>query len=195
MKKIALLALATGSVLAMAAPAAAQTVTGNVTITGSVAPKCFVLPGAGTTFGTPVGTPISLGELAQADGTMRTNLAASVNASAALSARVVCTSGAPTISVDANAITAATATAATGYDNSIDFEASVAVTTTGGSTNFTNDSAAGAGAVTPIGGRLANNGGNNIVITTSNFRTGALTDLLAADPVYTGTIVVVIAPN
>jgi len=191
-KKFMLMALGAGSMIAIAAPAAAQNVTGTVNITGSVAPKCLVVPGNGSTFGTTV----ALGELADTTGKMRTDLAASFNASAGLTARVVCTSAAPTISVDADPITAATALGGGGYDNSIDFTASVAVTTTAGAAGpFTNDSAAAAGADTAIGGRLANNGSDNIAISASNFRTDTATDLLAADPTYTGKITVVIKPG
>lgn len=189
MKKIAFAAAALATVAAM--PAAAQQVTGTVNITGSVAPKCLVVPSNGGTFGTTV----ALGELAQSNGTMRTDLAASFNAASGLSARVVCTSAAPTISVDANPLATA-APADTGYDNSIDFTASVAVTTVGTSpAPFTNDTAAAALSATAIGGRLANNGSDNIVITASNFRTGTVNDLLVASPTYSGSIAVVIAPG
>lgn len=188
--KTVLAILAVGTALA-AAPAMAQDTTGTVNITGSVAPKCIVVPGGGNTFTRLV----ALGELAGTDGRMRTDLAASFNA-AAVTARVVCTTAAPTISVDADPITAATATAPAGYDNSIDFTAHVAVETTGGPAGpFSNDSAAAAGADTAIGGRVANNGSDNIAITASTFRTNAITDLLAADPVYTGKVTVVIKPG
>ena len=189
--KFMLMALGAGSMIALAAPAAAQNVTGTVNITGSVAPKCLVVPGAGSTFGTTV----ALGELADTTGKLRTNIATDFNAAAGLTARVVCTTAAPTISVNADPITAATATGG-GYDNSIDFTASVAVTTTTGPAGpFTNDSAAAAGADTLVGGRLANNGSDNIAISASNFRTNTAADLLSADPTYTGKITVVIKPG
>lgn len=185
MKKIALVALA-ASVAALATPAAAQTVTGTINMTGSVAPKCFVVPGNGNTFGTTV----NFGELAVANGTLRTDLATAFGTK---SFSVLCNAGAPTISVDSTALATTTA-AATGYDNSIDFQASVAVTTTGANNGpFLNDSSNAALAATAIGSSLANVA-SNINITTSNYRTNALTDLLVADPTYTGSIVVVIAP-
>ena len=190
MKKLALVSAA-ALVAAIATPAAAQNVTGTVNITGSVAPKCLVVPGAGGTFGTTV----ALGELAQADGTMRTDLAATFDAAAGLTARVVCTTAAPTISVDATAITAAAGAPAAGYDNSIDFDANVAVTYVGGSATFSNDSNDAALAATAIGGRLANNGSDNISITASDFHTNAVTDLLVADNSYAGSIAIVIAPG
>ncbi|KHK93552.1 hypothetical protein [Novosphingobium malaysiense] len=189
MRKLALLALAAST--AVATPALAD-VTGTVDITGSVADKCVVLPGSGSTFGTTV----ALGELAQADGTMRTDLASSFSTigGSALSTRVVCTTPNPTIAITATPLATA-APAATGYDNSIDYQADVHVVTVGGSADFSSDSAGGAFAATTIGDRLANNGGDNITISASNFRTNNATDLLVASPTYTGQIVVVIAPG
>ncbi len=186
MKKIALIAMTAAA--AIASPAMAQTaVTGTINLTGSVAAKCFVVPGSGSTFGETV----AFGELAQADGTVRTDLA---TAFATRSATVKCTSAAPTISVDSTAL-ATTAPGGAGYDNSIDFTASVAVTTTGANAGpFTNDSANAALAATAIGSPLANSA-SNINITTSNYRTNTATDLLVASPTYTGSIVIVIAPN
>jgi hypothetical protein len=192
MKKIALIALAASA--AIATPAAAQSVTGTIILNGSVAPKCLVVPGNGNTFG----TTIQLGELSDASGKLRASstLETQVNGVTGTTARVVCTGSAPTISVDATAITAATATATTGYDDSIDFNAHVVVTTTTGTPAFDNDSANAALAATAIGGRVANNGSDNIVITTSNFRTNnPTTDLLVADLNYSGRIVVVIGPG
>ncbi len=192
MKKLVLAAFAATAMTAIATPAMAQqTVTGTITLTGSVAPKCLVVPGNGSTFGTTV----ALGELADATGKLRTDVATTFNAAAGLTARVVCTSAAPTISVDSTAL-ATTATGDSGYDNSIDFEASVAVTTVGTNNGpFVNDSANAALAATAIGSRVANNGSSNIAITAGNFRTDNATDLLVASPTYTGSIVVVIAPG
>lgn len=193
MKKLAYLSVAAASLFAIASPAAAQDVTGTVNITGSVAPKCLVVPGSGSTFGTTV----ALGELAQADGTLATDLATRFSSigGTALEARVVCTSAAPTIAVDATEITSATA-ATTGYANRIDYTAHVFVDTTSASdVEFTNSSTGAALAATPIGGRVANNGSNNILITATDFATPAATDLLVAATDYTGQIVVVIAPG
>jgi hypothetical protein len=195
MKKLALTALATTAMIAIATPASAQSVTGTINLTGSVAAKCLVLPGSGDTFGTAIGSPISLGELADASGKLRSGIATDINGAAGTTARVVCTSAAPTISVDATELKTLAA-ADTGYDNSIDFEASVAVVTTGTNNGpFINDSGSAPLAATAIGSRVANNGGTNITITTGNFRTNNLTDLLVASPTYTGSIVVVIAPG
>jgi hypothetical protein len=196
MKKNILIALSAVSVLAVATPAAAQNVTGTVDITGTVAPKCLVVPGAGATFGTAVGMPVALGELAAADGTLASDLATRFSSigAASLSARVVCTSAAPTIAVDADTITSATAPDP-GYSNVVDFTASVAVTTTAGAAGpFSNSSSGAAGTATAIGGRLANNGGNNITISASAFTAGAGNPLLVAGS-YAGKITVLIAPS
>jgi hypothetical protein len=191
MKNIGIISIA-ALAAAIATPAAAQDVTGTVVIEGSVAEKCLVVPGAGDEFGTTV----NLGELAQADGTMRTDLSADFNAASGLTARVVCTTAAPTITVDATAITAQNNTTSdTGYDDSIDFDAHVEVDYVGGSATFSNDSNDAALAETAIGGRLANNGSDNITITADDFHTDAATDLLVADTDYAGSIVVVIAPS
>jgi hypothetical protein len=110
-----------------------------------------------------------------------------------LSTRVVCTSGAPTIAVDADPIASLTPPDA-GYSNRIDFLAKVAVVTTGAPGMFSNDSSGAAGAATPIIGRLANNGGDNITISASAFTAGAADALLVAGT-YAGKITVVIAPG
>ena len=174
--------------LPIATAASAQSVTGTVNITGSVAPKCAVTQGGGGTFSSTV----ALGELAQADGRLATDLAARFAAS--LQASVVCTAAAPTIAVDATEITSATASA-TGYANRIDFIARVAVdTVTQTGVPFTNDSRNAAGTATPIGARIANNS-NNIRITATDFGTAQASDLLVAANDYSGRISIVIAPG
>lgn len=180
------------SLVAMVSPAMAQDVTGTVNISGTVASKCLVQPAAGNAFTATV----ALGELSQADGRLATDLATRFQSvgGTGLAAHVVCTTAAPTISVDATEIASA-APSATGYANRIDFTANVAVTTVTGSASFSNRSTASALAATAIGGRFANAGGSNIAITASNFSTQAATDLLVAASDYTGKIVVVIAPG
>ncbi len=195
MKKLLGLSVA-ASLLTMANPAFAQDVTGTVNITGTVAPKCIVVPGAANSFETNV----ALGELAEADGRLATDLATRFTTvgGTGLQARVVCTTAAPTITVDATEITSAAA-ATVGYANRINFTARVAVTVVNGNTTttptFTNNSIAAPLAATPIGGRLANNGLNNIAISATDFATPNPTDLLVAANDYSGRIVVVIAPG
>lgn len=192
LNRVAKLAMATVSALMVTCPAAAQTVSGTVNITGSVAPKCLVLPGAGNSFGTLV----SLGELAQTDGRLATNLASRFSSigGAGLTARVVCTSANPTVSVDAQEITTATPVVA-GYTNRIDFAARVAVSLTPSGTDIIgNDSRNAATGPTALSGRLANNGNGNMSITADTFGTANTNDLLVAGA-YTGRINIIIAPG
>lgn len=184
MKKIALVAIAAAAFGSTAAHA--QSVTGTIHLEGSVSPKCVVLPSEGTTFTDTV----SFGELAQADGTLRSGLASDFGTR---SFTVKCNSAAPQISVNADPLRTL-APAADGYDNSIDYLASVQLDTIAASGPFTNDSNAPAGALTPVGSQLVNSDAN-VHIRTSDYRTNALSNLLVASPTYTGQITVVIAPN
>ncbi len=192
MRKITLMALAVSTVIAT--PAAAQSTTGTVNLAGTVGDKCIVVSEtAGTTFGTTV----NFGELSQADGTMRTDLASSFTSlgGSALAARVVCTTANPTIAISATPLAISGAgTPDTGYDNSIDYTAHVAVTTvTTPNVPFSATTTTPLTA-TAIGGRLANNGSSNVVISADSFATNSATDLLVAGA-YTGQIQVVIAPG
>lgn len=185
MKKIALFAAATAAVLAT--PAMAQNVTGTINLSGSVAAKCSVTPGDGSTFTDTV----AFGELAKTDGTVRTDLATAFGTK---SFTVKCNTGTPKVSVDATAL-ATVAPTSTGYDNSIDFQAAVAVTAVGVNNGpFLNDSSVAPLASTAVGSALANSA-SNVQITTSNYRTNNATDLLVASPTYAGSIVVVISPT
>ena len=183
MKKIAFLAAAACAAIAM--PAMAQT-TGTINLTGSVAAKCTAAPG-GATFGDST----AFGELALTDGTMRTNLASSFGTHAFT---IICNTGTPTVSVDADAL-ATTASATAGYDNSIDYTATVTVKRSGTTDAvFTNDTSAAATAAATLGAPLAN-AASNVSVTTSTYHTNTATDLLVASPTYTGVIKIVIAPS
>lgn len=192
MKKLAIIALAASA--AIATPAMAQSV-GTVIINGSVADKCSVINGV-----TPTtwGTTVNLGELAKADGTLKTSadLSTAFNTAAggAQNARVVCTSANPKITVNADPLVAGTA-AVTGYTNTVHFQADVTVSkATTPATTYTNDSTAAVSGPTAIGDRLAASG-TNVAIATSNWRTTPSgSELLVADTNYAGQIVVTIAP-
>lgn len=197
MKKFACLALAV-SAAAIAMPAAAQ-VTGTINVTGHVDGKCAVRTSGAATFSDTV----DLGELSQSNGTLRTDLATVFGTSHTYS--VVCTSAAPTITVETQPLIAAsqrtgdyTSTApASGYANLVNFTSAVVVTkAVGGDTSpFTDSSAVvAASGPTAIGGALANAAGN-IKVTTSGYTTGAGTELLMADPSYAGKIIITIAPG
>lgn len=193
MKKIALLALAA----TIATPSMAQTaVTGTINITGTVAGKCSVVPvsGDGSTFTANV----AMGELAATDGTLKaTGTLATTFGTAggsALSVRVVCTTATPTIAVDADPLVSATA-APTGYANTVHYRANVLVAkATTASQTYTNDSDAAASSAVSIGDRLAATG-NNVTVSTSDWHTPALGELLVAATDYSGKIVVTIAPG
>ncbi|MCP3729551.1 hypothetical protein M9978_03840 [Sphingomonas sp. MG17] len=190
MMKTVLSILAVGTAM-IAAPAMAQTVTGTVNITGSVAPKCIVATDASNMF-TVAGATVALGELADTDGRLKpTGTIATTFGS--VSAKVVCTSAAPEVSVKADPIATA-APASTGYDNSIDYLASVKFTRVGGDTTVTNDSSTGVASTATLASRLANSG-DNILVTASAFQTNAPTDLLVASPSYAGKITVVVGPG
>lgn len=196
MKKILLTALAAASALAFASPASAQSVTGVVNITGNVDSKCIVVNAGAPTGPATFGGTVALGNLAQADGTMATDLATRFNAvgnNGQLQYKVVCTSAKTNVSVDSDPIVAATAVAQTGYANRIDYTASVAVTLVGGAgTPVASDSADASATATTYNDRLAANN-PNIVVTASNFRTANVSDILLADS-YAGKITIVISP-
>ena len=196
MKKILLTALAAASALALAGPAAAQSVTGVVNITGNVDAKCIVANDGDPAGSDAFGGTVALGDLAQADGTMATDLATRFNAvgnNGQLQYKIVCTSAKTNVSVDADPIVAATAVAQPGYANRIDYEANVAVTLVGGAgTPIVSDSADAAATATTYNDRLAA-GNPNIVVTAGDFRTANLTDILLADT-YAGKITIVVSP-
>lgn len=171
----------------LASPAAAQSVTGTIGLTGTVAAKCIVSPGNGSTFSDSV----DFHALDAADGTLRTGLATDFGTR---SFTVKCNGTNPKVSIAANALSTGTPVVA-GYDNSIDFTASVAVDATGANAGpFTDSSTTvGGSTATAVGSQLAN-AASNVHITTSNYATNNLTDLLAVGT-YNGSVVVTISPN
>lgn len=188
MKKIALLAIAASAVIAT--PAMAQNVTGTITLNGNVASKCSVSSNSnGTTFAQTV----NFGELSQANGTLRNGLDTDFT-NAVVQATVVCNTGTPKVSVDANPMVTGTGSAPTGYANTINYTANVAVSTaTPGTVNFSNATTAGPLAATAVGAALANSA-NNVKVTASGFGTPGGSDILVAGA-YTGNIIIVISPT
>ncbi|MFM5923803.1 MAG: hypothetical protein ACKOPG_06425 [Novosphingobium sp.] len=194
MKKLALIAMTAAA--AFAAPAMAQTTTGTINITGSVAAKCMVVSGTGTS--SSFGTTVAMGELAQADGTLKpsSTLAATFGSvgGAGLAAHVVCTSPDATVTVDADPLVSPSgAGAPTGYSNTINYSADVTFTKTTGSLALSNDSTAASQSSSALGGRLAASG-TNVTVATSNWRTPNTGDLLTSGTDYSGKIVVTISP-
>jgi hypothetical protein len=192
MKKLALAALVASA--AIASSAMAQDVTGTVVIKGNVNAKCFVLPGAGSTFGTTV----DMEELADSDGTLldtgvlETKFGSA--GGAGLQAQVLCTSANPDVSVTASPLVNGIAndpSVPSGYDNTIDYTADVTFTlVNSGLQTVSDDSAIAASTDTSLTGRL-NGTGTNISIATSAWNADGV--LVAGD--YTGQIVVVVSPG
>lgn len=188
MKKIALIALAASA--AIATPAAAQTVTGTINITGSVAPKCLVVPGNGSTFG---GT-VAMGELAQANGTLKPTATLETTFAAAgaavLTAQVVCTSANPEVSVTSEPL-ANVAVADAGYDNSIDYTADVTFSRVGPATTVVSDPSAVAAATTATLASRLTGTGTNVSVASSGWTASGI--LVSGN--YTGKITILIAPG
>jgi len=185
---IAFLALA-----AAASPAAAQSVSGTVTITGTVGDKCIVTD-AGDDPNTDFGGIIDLGALDATNGTLRpigTILASSNLAN--LGFRVVCTTAAPRVAVTAAPMVNPAATATTGYANTVHFTADANFSVVGGTNNYevVTDGTATAGGV--LTNRLAT-GPDNVQVDLSNFHTPSATDVLTAGT-YTGTVSITISPS
>lgn len=180
----------------LATPAMAQNATGTVIINGSVANRCAVITGQSTS---PTwGTTVNLGELTQSNGTLKASSDLSTTfgtvAGGAQNATVVCTTANPSITVNADPLVNAAVTPASGsgYTNTVQFQADVTVNKVGGSTAYSNDSAAAPTGPTALGDRLAATG-PNVLISTSNWRTTGTDGLLVAGN-YQGQIVVTIAP-
>ncbi len=191
MKKLALIAMTAAA--AIASPAMAQNATGQINLLGTVGPKCIVGAGPGATFAETV----NFGALDQANGTLRTDLDTTFGTR---SFTVKCNSGNPSLSIEAVPLSTA-ATAATGYDNSIDYSASLTVDiANSGTPTVVTDASGAAGPTTgPAGGPLAN-ATNNVRITATGFTTNNMaTDLLVAgsygNSLDNGVIKVIIAPN
>jgi hypothetical protein len=199
MKKIALLALAVSSA-AIATPAMAATgdTVGTINIIGSVASKCTVLVGAGTS--STWGTSIDMLELADANGTLlpSAQLSNTFNSQANSNriARVVCTTLAPKITVNAKPLVNS-ATVPTGYVNTVHFQADVAVTTVGGTEPTHSDDSLDYPTATGPTALLSalSASGDYVTISTSNWRTISNSGQQMVAGSYTGgQIVVTISP-
>jgi len=190
MKKLAYLSLAAASAIALASPAAAQTVTGTVDITGTVAAKCLVVPANSSTFAASV----NLLELAKADGTLEDSAVLESRFTAAtgsLSAKVICTSATPTVAVTASPLLNV-ATADPGYTNRIDYTANIDVVTVSGSVDVDDLSSNPAATSTTLSARLANSP-DNVTVDASAFT--ATSGALLVAGTYNGQIVVTVTPT
>lgn len=189
MRKMVLIAAALAA-CSFAMPAAAQSVTGTVVINGNVPGKCQVVSGAGVS--QTFGTTVDLGDLSDTDGTLKSGLVVNSANFADLEARVVCTTAFADVTLTATPLAIANAPASEpGYANSISYTAYADLTTTTGSSTLSLSTNVGSPTGTTIG-RLANNGGNNIVIYADTFETAP--DAILEQGAYSGQITLLIAP-
>ncbi|MBB3860355.1 hypothetical protein GGQ88_001621 [Novosphingobium hassiacum] len=198
MKKFLLLSAGV-AIAAAANPAAAQSVTGTVNVTGSVAGRCSVVAPGGSAVQTFSGT-IGLGQLDEDDGTLKSSLegtTAGASGGTPVETRVVCTSA--SVNIDVTAETLANGTRGTapasGYANEINYTAEMQVALASGSSDnkVTFDTATAATATKTVG-RLAASG-NNVTVKAYGFATkGGASGLLVAGD-YTSTITVNVAPS
>ena len=185
-----------------AAPASAQSVTGNVTISGTVGGRCSIVqPGGGSEVASFTGA-INLQRLDAADGTLRNTLAGSTAASPAdgltVGSRVVCTSANPTIGVIATRLnTGGTTDPGTGYSNDINYTAQLKVNTASGGTKAVSYGTlnGGAASTAQLGERIAAGSANNVDVSIFSLAAeGGATSLLAEGR-YASTVTVTINPT
>ncbi len=186
MKKITTLALLAAA--AIATPAMAQTASGTVAVTGTVAGKCTAAPAI-------TGT-ITLGELANSGGTI---ISGFTNNTGGLSRsfNVVCTGANASITVSSNNLTnSADATTANGYTGTVHYTSTLTAQKAGGGADasavYTSADVLPAATTTSLADRLKN-GLNNVTVTVSNGTTTNATDLLKAGS-YGSTISITVSP-
>ncbi len=208
MKKLVLAAMAASTAL-IAVPASAQTpppVTGTVNVTGSVTNRCSVVAPGGASSSSFSGT-IALGTLDDPDGTLRDNLIGSTTGSPAdslhVTARVVCNTAAPVVSISATAmqISGGTLTGGTGYSDTINYTAQVEVDKVGGTSEFrrydtaTSAAPAGSSATGALTASIHPGAADNVDVSVFGLASeGANTNILAAGS-YLGVVTVTISPT
>lgn len=186
MKKFAALALL--ATAAIATPALAQTATGTVAVTGTVAGKCTASPAI-------TGT-IALAELANSGGTIISTFSNNVGG-LSRSFTVICTSANASITVSSNNLTnSADATTANGYTGTVHYTSTLTAQKAGGGADasavYTSADTLPAATTTSLADRLKN-GANNVTVTVSNGTTTNATDLLKAGT-YGSTISITVSP-
>lgn len=195
-------ALAAAGVAMIGSQAAAQTATGQIGVTGFVASRCGAGGGAVPTGSTFNGT-IGLGELANAEGSLRTALTTSTEGSPAgtISFGAGCTGTAATVRISATRFSTLNPvvgeTAEVSFANDIDYTAQAAMSLTGGGITPLNYTTA---ATLPAASSLAitepfSPVPGNFEIRVFAFRpeTGNQAILVAGN--YTATITVTITPS
>jgi len=173
-----------------AASAATDSVTGTVTVNGSVAAKCAIT-------GSPSAT-LEVNELSQASGTVVPDFNNAT--STTVSFTVVCTSPNPGLSLSATPMNYAAGTTETGWTHTVHYTSTLQAQAASGTNpaplTYTTADALPAASTESVGGPLAN-ASNNITISISNSHTTNATDLLEASPTdgYTGTITFTVSPS
>jgi len=186
MKKLIVLAAA-ASAAAIATPAAAQSATGTVAVSGTVGAKCTA---------SDFSSSIPLGELAKADGTIDGTFP---NNTAGLSRSFTlrCTSNKVKITVSSDQLkntAVGQATAENGYTGIIDYTSTLVATGVSTSATATyNTVGLGAAATATLSERLANSA-NNVTVTVSDGTTAAPSDLLKEGS-YSSTIAIKVEPT
>lgn len=181
--------IAAVALVAAAAPASAQqSVNGNVDITGTVAGTCTVVGGAS---GSSFDGLIALGQLNDADGTLRDDLQGAFTSG--YNVRIACTS-APTYSLSTALIANQDqASAPAGYARVVNYATSVTFARAGAANLVVPVASAPGSANGSVGGLLANVA-DNVKIDISNIRTAGASDILLAGA-YEGQITLTITPG
>lgn len=184
MRKLMLVAIP--AVLA-ASPALAQSATGTVAVTGTVAGKCAIT--------SPAPTAINLGELANTAGTVISGFTNNVGG-LTRSFTVICSSANVGVSVSSDALNNSTDnTTGSGYTGRVHYSSTATADKAGGgnasATYISADVLPAASSVT-LGDRLAATASNVSVTVSAGHTTNAADKLKAGT--YNSTITVVIAP-
>ena len=193
MKKVVALATMAAVAALAATSAQAQSVSGTVTIEGTVGEKCLVTD-AGANPDPDFGGLIDLGDLDDTDGTLRSIAAISASGDLDnLGFRVVCTTANPSVEVSATALVNSAAGAPpSGYANTVDYTADIDFDTVSGTDEFqvVTDGTSTAGGA--LSARLAT-GQHNVRVDLSGFNTPGADDVLMAGD-YTGAVSITISP-
>ena len=186
MKKILTLALLASA--AIATPALAQSASGTVAVTGTVAGKCTAI--------TPITGTITLGEMANSAGTVISGFTNNVGG-LSRSFTVICTSSNASITVSStNLVNSADATTANGYTGTVHYTSTLTAQKAGGGADasavYTSADALPTATTVSLADRLKN-AANNVTVTVSNGTTTNATDLLKSGT-YNSTITITVAP-
>lgn len=186
MKNKAILALALPA-LAFTAPALAQSATGSVQVTGTVASKC--------TAQSPITGTINLGELAKSDGTVDSAFTSN-SGGLTRSFSVVCTSANVQIAVSANALNnTSDQTTGGGYTGRVHYTSTLTAQKAGGgaqTATYTTADVLPSASTASLGDRLKN-AANNLTLTVSSGATTNAADLLKAGS-YESTVSITVNP-